>query len=75
MIHHQEVLYRVMTVMNLLWSDDSLINLVQKGIEEQHYIKVPDVRFHKKLPDGIAFPDDKCAWHLYRRTGELQGRS
>lgn len=49
---------KAMQVMNLLWSDQRLINLVQSGIENKHYVKVKDVEFHKKLPDGIKSPGD-----------------
>jgi putative aldouronate transport system substrate-binding protein len=41
-----------MQVMNLLWTDEQLINLVQSGIEGRHYVKSDAARFWKSLPEG-----------------------
>jgi putative aldouronate transport system substrate-binding protein len=41
-----------MQVMNLLWTDERLINLVQSGIEGKHYVKSDAARFWKSLPAG-----------------------
>ncbi|MDR1060412.1 MAG: ABC transporter substrate-binding protein [Clostridiales bacterium] len=49
---------RAMMAINLLWSDQKLIDLIQSGIEGVHYVKDPGERWHKNLPEGVANPSD-----------------
>jgi len=46
---------KAMAFMNLLFSDPEVVNLLNYGIEDQHYIKVSDNEI--KFPEGVTVVD------------------